>query len=234
MKKLISLVLILCMACMLIPAMAEEDVTGEWYGSMMGMGIIFTVNADGTFSMTAGGQEMAAGSWKVEDGKLIAEADGVAETFEIKDGTLYESEMDMTMTRNPEDAPAAIEIADVKADAAAEEYYGEWVCSAVEASGMLLGAESYTAGTGEALPGLTIAADSVKFNGEDMISSIINMFTLTPVYADGAITANAVLELGEDSNMTMDVSLQMLQDGQIKATLISNDNPMILYFAPAN
>ena len=233
MKKLISLVLILCMACMLIPAMAEEDVTGEWYGSMMGMGIVFTVNADGTFSMSAGGQEMAAGSWKVEDGKLVAEADGTAETFEIKDGTLYESEMNMTMTRNPEDAPAAIEIADVKADAAAEEYYGEWVCSAIEANGILLAAETYTASTGEALPGLTVAADSVKFNGEDFISAIVNMFTLEPVYADGAIIATGTIGEGENT-ATIDVSLQMLQDGQINATLTSNDSPMILYFAPAN
>ena len=30
MKKLISLILILCMACMLVPATAEEDLTGDF------------------------------------------------------------------------------------------------------------------------------------------------------------------------------------------------------------
>ena len=30
MKKLFSLILALCMVCMLVPAVAEEDVTGEW------------------------------------------------------------------------------------------------------------------------------------------------------------------------------------------------------------
>ena len=35
MKKLISLLLVLCMACMLIPALAEEAVTGDWYLHIM-------------------------------------------------------------------------------------------------------------------------------------------------------------------------------------------------------
>ena len=35
MKKLISLLLILCMACMLIPAMAEESPAGVWYDAFV-------------------------------------------------------------------------------------------------------------------------------------------------------------------------------------------------------
>lgn len=38
MKKLISMILIVCMACMMIPAMAEEDLTGEWYVKTMSQG----------------------------------------------------------------------------------------------------------------------------------------------------------------------------------------------------
>ena len=57
MKKLLSLVLALMMACMLIPAMAEgQDVTGDWYltdvsgmnVANLGMSMIVTLNADGT------------------------------------------------------------------------------------------------------------------------------------------------------------------------------------------
>ena len=55
MKKLISLVLALCLACMLIPAVAEDDVTGEWYANMSGIAVKFTINADNTFTMEVPG-----------------------------------------------------------------------------------------------------------------------------------------------------------------------------------
>ena len=31
MKRLVSMLMALMMICMLVPAMAEEDVTGDWY-----------------------------------------------------------------------------------------------------------------------------------------------------------------------------------------------------------
>ena len=144
MKKMISLLLALCLAAVMIPAFAEDDVTGEWYGNMMGMGIVMNFSEDGSFTMSAGGNVMASGTWKVEDGKLLADAEGSVEEFEIKDGTLYSASADMTLTRNPEDAPAAMEFADVKTDAAAEEFYGEWTCVALGTEGMVLDVGSYS------------------------------------------------------------------------------------------
>ncbi len=233
MKKLISLILVLCMACMLIPATAEEDLTGEWYGAMMGMGLIMTVNEDGTFSMTVGGNVMGAGTWKMEDGNLLAEVDGQAETFEFKDGTLYEATSRITLTRNPEDAPAPIVIADPKTDAAAEEYYGEWTCSGLEANGLVLSAETYaTNAQGDTLPGLTISDSAVEFSGDGMFATVFSMFTLKPEYADGALTATGVFGTGE-SSITMEVHLQILQDGSLKVSAVSNGSPMVLYFVPA-
>ena len=62
MKKLISLLLILCMACMLIPAVAEDSAAGTWYmaemtqgemtfaPSQLGMTWSLTLAEDGTAS----------------------------------------------------------------------------------------------------------------------------------------------------------------------------------------
>ena len=235
MKKLISLVLALCMACMLIPAMAEEDVSGDWYGSLMGMGVQLTLNADGSYTISMSGTVAEEGTWKAEDGKVITtpSSESPATEFAIQDASLYLSAdgMEMTMTRNPEDAPS-VEIAEVKTDAAVEEFYGEWTCSAVQVEGMTLDADAYTAAAGDTLPSLSIAEGSVKFVGEDMISVMLNLFTLEPAFADGAITATGTLGEG-DTASTMTIQLQMLQDGQIKATLDSNGSPMVLFFAPA-
>lgn len=48
MKKLISLILVFCMAVMLVPALAESaDIAGEWIASFAGNDIPMTINADG-------------------------------------------------------------------------------------------------------------------------------------------------------------------------------------------
>ena len=52
MKKLFSLILALCMACMMIPAVAEEGVAGEWYASLGGMTMVLNLAEDGTAEMT--------------------------------------------------------------------------------------------------------------------------------------------------------------------------------------
>ena len=233
MKKLISLILILCMACMLVPAMADEDITGDWYGNMMGMGVTLTLNADGTYAFIANGQEMAAGPWKVEDGKLIAASEDSGDTiFEIKDEGLYNADMDMTMTRNAEDAPAGFVVAEPKTDAAAEEYYGEWACSGIYVPelGSVIDTSAYAAMAGDSLPNITVSADAIQFTGDGMLSGVFNLLAFQPTYADGAITAASVLEA---MGVNVTVQLQMLQDGQIKAILTNGEEPIELYFAPA-
>ena len=71
MKKLFSLILALCMACMLIPAMAEDSITGEWYASLAGVTMVMNLAEDGTAEMSMPGTEnVASGTW-VLDGEKI-------------------------------------------------------------------------------------------------------------------------------------------------------------------
>ena len=83
MKKLFSLILALCMVCTLVPAVAEEDVTGEWYLKTMKQGeteydagaisynITMTLNADGTGTMLSpASEEPTPGSWTLEGDKI--------------------------------------------------------------------------------------------------------------------------------------------------------------------
>lgn len=53
MKRLTSLVLALLLALtMMVGAFAETaDVTGEWYGELLGIQVTLTINADGTYKM---------------------------------------------------------------------------------------------------------------------------------------------------------------------------------------
>ena len=53
MKKLFSLILAVCMACMMIPAVAEEGVAGEWYASLGGMTMVLNLGDDMNRVLTA-------------------------------------------------------------------------------------------------------------------------------------------------------------------------------------
>ena len=75
MKKITALILALMMACLMLPALAEEDVTGDWYlqsmsaGGMsinpadMGMSMKLTLNAGGTYAMVSG-EDAEEGPWE--------------------------------------------------------------------------------------------------------------------------------------------------------------------------
>ena len=233
MKKLISLILALCMACMLIPAMAEEDLTGEWYGTLFGMGIVLTLNADGTYAFMFGGEVQEAGAWKTEDGNVImepTESDNPTTVMEIQDEGLYYSEMDMTMTRNPEDAAPAIEIAPAKPAASAEEFYGEWACYAVLLDeGMVVDYETYAEENEDEMPNIIITADSVTFEGEGQVADLFGLLPFTPSFADGILTISAGLE---DSGLAF--TAETLEDGNIMCTMGPDDSPLVVVYAPAD
>ena len=100
MKKLISLILILCMACMLVPAMAE-DAAGIWYAVEMtsegltikpaevGMSMTLELKEDGTAEMVmemAGQKDTDAGTWSVEGDTLSMTFKEATLTATIADG----------------------------------------------------------------------------------------------------------------------------------------------------
>ena len=225
MKKLVSMILILCMACMLIPAMAEEDLTGEWYASYAGVAMTMNINADGTLTMTIPGmEEPAAGTWTLDgDQIVITVQDSPASGTVTAEGiALSESGMELLFTREPVES---ISVADVKADAAEEEFYGEYACTYIGSQGILMDASAM----GMAF-GLKISEGALEFTGgeDDLYAMIFTMMGLTGTYADGKIDVVSTME-GNDATGT----IELLEDGMVKLSLNSNGEIMVIYLAPA-
>ena len=66
MKKLFSLILALCMVCMLIPAVAEDSMAGEWYTNFSGVSMVLVLGEDGSAQLSMPGTENnAAGTWTI-------------------------------------------------------------------------------------------------------------------------------------------------------------------------
>ena len=105
MKKLVSLILAVMMACMMLPALAEAtDVVGDWYltevqmgedtlpPSALGMEMTITLNEGGTaLIVTSYGEEAEeeADTWTMTDGALtLTAAEGEAQEFLLEDDLL--------------------------------------------------------------------------------------------------------------------------------------------------
>lgn len=149
MKKLISLVLILCMACMLVPAMAEEDITGDWYlveitvedqtinPADMGMSQMYSFKEGGVLEATSeimGQQDAQTGTWTI---------DGNAVTMTLGDTTVSGTIVDgkITFDANGQIGVLSKEapVASVKPTVAAgseDAFIGTWTLSAIDMMGV--------------------------------------------------------------------------------------------------
>ena len=106
MKKLIT-VLLATMLMFSMTAFAEEaDVTGEWYGTMMGINIAMNFNEDGTYAMTTATSPDNAmeGTWELRDGEVVVDPDTDTEGSFAFDGetlTMEGDDYEVVLTREP-------------------------------------------------------------------------------------------------------------------------------------
>ena len=218
MKKLISLMLILCMACMLIPAMADGSAAGVWYGDYHGAVMVLTLNEDGTSSMTVSGNQMAAGTWTENDGKIeITMAGAVGEpstqAATLADGvlTLADETMSVDFTQEPIEAWMP---AEVNPEAAAEDYEGEWAIAKVYTLGMLVDADAV--GVGDL--GVKIENGAISFTGSaDFVTFYLGTDPVQLTYEDGVLGIS--IDIPNDAEpMAYQLTAQMLEDGMLAVT----------------
>ena len=236
MKKLFSLILALCMVCMLVPAVAEEDVTGEWYLKTMkqgeteydagaiGYNITMTLNADGTGTMLSPtSEEPTPGSWTLEGDKITVTFEDSPIGGTVADGkiTLSEGEISMVFTR---EKPEGIKVADVNPAAAAEDFEGTWEIAYVGYNGMIIDPST----TGQEMPGLVVENGAMKFTGNSSMSQAFGTNAIPLTFADGALGMS--VSMGETS---YGIKLEMLEDGMLALTANMGSTEVYMYFVKA-
>ena len=250
MKKLISLILVFCMAVILVPALAESaDIVGEWTADYSGYSVVLTLNANGTFSMEVAGMGGADGTWVLEGEALFLTSQGQTLVYDVKDGKISASQGGETLefTRaaateaaSAEEAAPAVEaapaeestpveektaditFADVNHDAAAEDFNGEWCIQYIAADGEIAANE-----TGEVTADIAIQDGGITFGSGSGFSKVFGDKALKMEFADGAFTySRSVLGLVDFS-----FKVELLQDGMAAVTLDIAGEGAILYMA---
>ena len=217
MKKITALALALMLACsLMLPALAEDNLFGDWYGSFAGATLIMTLKEDGTYSSSLNGTPMGEGVWLVEDGIVYTDEDkSESGAFRIDGEALVSDVMGVTMTRTAQEADS-IEIAPAAEGVPAEAYAGEWLAAYIAIDGTTLQMTAIEEMMGESMSILSALMD-IDFSGLEM------------TYTDGALLfSTSVLE------QTFSVSAQLLQDGMLALTISLSETPFLtLYFTPA-
>ena len=243
MKKLLAVLLALCLGCVLLPAMAEEDITGTWYvtslymgenevdPTMVGISIVFELNADGTGVATTnqqGEESTAEVSWSLADGKVTMTVDGEAANGELKDGkmTITTPGGDMVLSREA----SAFTVPQPVAAESEEAFLGTW--NAVRAvvgddGSTIIPLDMFASTLGMDLAAsLNIEAGkaslSIRFLSEEL-----PVAEGTTAFADGVLTITIE---GLDP-----ITVQLTDSGELFATIQVSQiaTTLPLYFAPA-
>ena len=228
MKKILSLVLALLM--MLGCTALAEDLTGAWYSNLFGMSVTMTLNADGTYGMDLM-DETQTGVWVLEGETLYMDK---GTDMEI---TLTYDAAAVTLTMDVEgmvcvfgrEATEAFVPAEPKADAAIEEFAGQWEAANVYFMDMLVPTEF-------AEMGMTMKIENTSINAAIDLMGDVETFEAEGKFADGVLSLVVPATLDEAGNeLTRELvfPIKVLQDGTLSFEMDMLGMPIIFYLNPA-
>ena len=209
-------------------AVEVSDVTGTWYGSLLGMSLELEMSEDGSYTMTMFGEE-EAGTWEIRDDKIVmdagSEAEGVFsynEETQTLDGADESSGIEFSFSREPVES---FQAAEPVADASEEDFNGIWKSGYVEFMGMTVDGASL---------GLEVTAEvengHVVMNCEGLE---LEDKAFDCEFADGAYSFSILDEGTEGESLETGIRMEMLQDGTMKLAFKALGQDFIFYMEPA-
>jgi len=217
MKKILVAILALVLALsMLCGACAEAaDVTGIWYGDVYGMVATLTINEDGTYALEMMGDSQP-GEWVLEGTTLYVDKGTEYESSFVYDAAAQTLDMDgMIFGRDVIEQwmPAA-----ARADAAVEDFAGEWVAERVDAFGAVLPVADAGIEAKLSIEGTHVVL-TMFFMEEDVTEG-------DAAFADGALTLTQ-----EHNGETLTYVVSALEDGMLSCTAPMFGETVTFYLA---
>ena len=228
MKKILSLVLALLM--MLGCAALAEDLTGAWYGNLFGIPVTMTLNADGTYDMEVM-DETETGAWVMEGETLYMDKGTDTETILAYDVAAVTLTMDMDgmVCVFGREATEAFVPAEPKADAAIEEFAGQWEAANVYFMDMLVPADF-------AEMSMTLKIENTSIDASIDLMGDVETFVAEGEFTDGvpSLVVPATLdEAGNELTRELVFPIKVLQDGTLSFEMDMLGMPIIFYLNPA-
>lgn len=237
MKKMISLILILCMACLLVPAMAD-GAAGTWYLTEMtangvtvnpaDMGMVWTLvlNEDGSALNTMemmGETQNADGTWVLNGDTVTITIDDQPQEAVLADGKLTMTVSDQVAVFTQE-APVASARPVAVAAESEDAFLGEWEISAAEVMGIYMTQDMFSAAGMDGFSvRLTIEPGKMTVSTKSSADAEEAVMTYDSTFADGKLTIPIDLSAAESAG----VDLSGVTDGITTVEL--NDQGGLIY-----
>jgi len=233
MKKLISVLLALCLVCALLPVLAEESVAGTWYlfrgeangvtfdisslTNTFGLSMTLELKEDGTFVSTEvanGETTVNDGTWSFDGSQVGLSFSGVTQYLNVKDGEIVLDAGGATLYLSrevPSDEPVSFGTP-VKAESISA-FNGDWTISKVSILGIVASAEDVQMDSAVAR---IVVLDGVitEYATNDAGEPIESVYNAEFNEEEGVLTYVVKLE---DSEIPL--SIATLEDGNLLLTM---------------
>ena len=234
MKKLIAVILTLALSTLAVAMAETTDYLGTWYlnemtmgdasfaPAAMGMDLTMEIKEDGTAVLTAPGEEEAvqAATWTLDGETLTVTVDREDMTLTLQDGALKGEQGGMGMCFGREKVEAEVyEPAAEVEDAVEADYAGTWVSKYMEMEGNYIPASMLGMDLTSVVDGTAMTLDGMYVFENTKIES---------TFSNGVLTHE-----GGDDEMYAGITAQLLQDGAMKLTFDTGDEPLVLIMEKA-
>lgn len=221
MKKRFAMILTAALTIStVLPVMAADDVVGDWYGNVFGMGMTLNIAEDGTYVIDGMG-ETATGAWTLDDDTLTLTEEEAEDMVFTYDGESISTDMDgieFLFSRDPEALEGFVP-AEIREDAAIEDFEGKWGVDQVSAFEMMIPTDMLLDQLGVEDITLTVEKDGVVDfaikvpEGEFSFIDAKNLEDAKAEFKDGALNLfiPAESEYYDDENWV----INSLEDGTI-------------------
>ena len=240
MKKLVSILVILCMTLAMIPALAEEEIIGEWYlseivvgdqsvnPSILGMGMAIVLDEDGVAAVVTVNEgeeepETQIGTWELTD-------DGVAVTIDEDTLVLVPVDDTLVAATDEEDGSAMVFTREAPEDVvlpetipaeSEEDFFGDWMLYTLVIDDTAIPAALFGLEMAMTIDEGAIAI--VSSTEPDEVAAYVTTFE------DGALLAvDPELEEITDTDVML---VELNDNGWVSVTqIIDEESAMVLYF----
>ena len=245
-KKILSIALAVMMAIPTMPVMAasDEDVLGDWYANIYGVGIQITFRKGGSYLISMDGVnngDPEEGTWKMTgDAITLDEGEENSMNLTVKSDSISADSGEFTLSREETEydgyTPAGV------VDAEEKDFDGIWKADYVSTGNITAPVDVF------GISGVFISVKSGKlelFLNSDVYEKPLDAEDLTVEFKDNACTFTSEKDAEKDAASSDDASsdaddeektdtsvngtLQMLEDDMVKMTINTGGSDMVFY-----
>lgn len=248
-KKILSIALAVMMAIPTMPVMAasDEDVLGDWYANIYGVGIQITFRKGGSYLISMDGVnngDPEEGTWKMTGNAItLDEGEENSMNLTVKDNSISADSGEFTLSREETEydgyTPAKV------VDAEEKDFDGIWKADYVSTGNITAPVDVF------GISGVFISVKSGKlelFLNSDVYEKPLDAEDLTVEFKDNACTFTSEKDEekdaekntaskddassdddGKETDTSVSGTLQMQEDDMVKMTINTGGSDMIFY-----